>query len=80
MTGTGRDLIEPPPAIATACSAIHHPFLTPVSTPRGIHVRTSRKDAKLIPEHPSQGATKALPADDPFAERVDRLPNVVVPL
>ena len=38
------------------------------------------EDAKLIPEHPSQGATKALPADDRFAERVDRLPTVVVPL
>jgi hypothetical protein len=38
------------------------------------------EDAKLIPEHPSQGATKSLPADDRFAERVDQLPSVVVPL
>jgi hypothetical protein len=80
VTGTGRDLIEPPPAIATACSAIHHPFLDAGLDSKGNTCPYVPKDAKLIPEHPSQGATKSLPADDRFAERVDRLPTVVVPL
>ena len=48
----------------------------------GAQAREFRTHARppLIPEQPPQGAAKALLADDPFAERVDRLPNVVVPL
>jgi hypothetical protein len=40
----------------------------------------TRAPPPLIPEQPSQGAAKALLADDPSAEWLDRLPNVVVPL
>jgi hypothetical protein len=78
VTGMGRDLIGRPPASTTAWPAVRHPSLDP---DLGSVLRpTGASSAPLIPEHPSQGTVTALLADDPSPERVDRLPNVVVPL